>query len=65
MIVTSTKISVKPENRKEFLQTLHSLMDRIRDGQGCLGYNLYRDVENENDFVIVEEWETEADLDNH
>ena len=65
MIVTSTKISVKPENRKEFLQTLHSLIGRIRDGKGCVSYNLYRDVENENDFVIVEEWETQADLDNH
>ena len=65
MIVTSTKISIKPENHKEFLQTLNSLIGRIRGGKGCLGYNLYRDVENDNDFVIVEEWETQADLDNH
>ena len=65
MIVSSTKISVKPENRKEFLQTLNSLMAKTRHGKGCLSYNLYQDVENKNDFVIVEEWETEADLDSH
>jgi quinol monooxygenase YgiN len=65
MIVSSTKISVIPENRKEFLQTLHSLINRIRNEQGCVSHNVYQDVEDENAFIIIEEWETQADLDNH
>ena len=65
MIVTSMKIRVKPDNRKEFLQTLNSLMERIRGGKGCIGYNLYQDSDSENDFIIVQEWETQADLNEH
>jgi quinol monooxygenase YgiN len=65
MIVSSTKISVIPENRKEFLQTLLSLIDRVRSEKGSISHNVYQDVEDENAFVIIEEWETQADLDNH
>ncbi len=65
MIVSNTKISVKPENRKEFLQTLNSLIGKVRHGKGCVSYNLYQDVENENAFILIEEWETQSDLDNH
>jgi quinol monooxygenase YgiN len=65
MIVSNTKISVIPENRKEFLQTLHSLIDSVRSEQGCVSHNVYEDVEDENSFIIIEEWETQADLDNH
>ena len=65
MIVSSTKISVPPENLKEFLQTLHSLIGRIRHERGCVSYNLYQDVESEEAFILNGEWETKADLDNH
>jgi quinol monooxygenase YgiN len=65
MIVSSTKISVPPENRKEFLQTLHPLIDRVRQEKGCIRYEVYQDVENENTFILVEEWEAQADLDEH
>lgn len=65
MIVSSTKISVIPENRKEFLQTLVSLIGRVRNEKGCVSHNVYQDVEDENAFIIIEEWETQADLDNH
>jgi quinol monooxygenase YgiN len=65
MIVSSTRISIPPENRKEFLQTLNPLMGRIRNEKGCIRYNVYQDVENANDFMFIEEWETQADLDEH
>ena len=65
MFVWSTKINVAPENRKEFLQTLHLLIGRIRHEKGCVRYNVYQDVENENAFILIEEWETQADLDKH
>ncbi len=65
MMVSSTKISVQPENRKELLQTLQMLLGRIRQEKGCIKCNVYQDVENENAFIFIEEWETEADLDKH
>ena len=65
MFVSSTKIAVPYENRKEFLQTLHPLIDGIRHEKGCVRYDVYQDVENENTFILIEEWETRADLDEH
>jgi quinol monooxygenase YgiN len=65
MIVSSTKIGVPPENRKEFLQTLQALIGRIRHERGCIKYNVYQDVENANAFIFIEEWETQADLYRH
>ncbi|KPK30468.1 MAG: hypothetical protein AMK69_03075 [Nitrospira bacterium SG8_3] len=65
MIVSSTVISVPSENRKEFLQTLHLLLGGIRGEQGCIKYNVYQDVENQKVFILIEEWETQADLDRH
>lgn len=65
MIITSTKIGVPSENRKEFLQTLHPLIGEIRHDKGCIRYDCYQDVENENTFVLIEEWKTQADLEEH
>ncbi len=65
MIVSSTNIRVPSENRKEFLQTLDLLIGRIRHEKGCIRYHVYQDVENQNVFIIIEEWETQADLDKH
>lgn len=65
MIVVTIRIIVHPDNRKEFLQTAKSLFDRIRNEKGCLSYRFYQDIENENAFIFVAEWETQADLDNH
>ena len=65
MIVSNTKISIPPEKRRELLQTLHSLMNRIRHEKGCVSYNFYQDVENENVFIHNGEWETQADLEKH
>jgi quinol monooxygenase YgiN len=65
MIVSSTKISVPSENRREFLQTLHPLIDRIRRDKGCIEYDVYQDVQNKDTFIVIEQWETQADLDEH
>jgi quinol monooxygenase YgiN len=41
------------------------LLDKIRHEKGCLRCNVYQDMENENAFIFIEEWKTEAHLDKH
>lgn len=65
MIVITIGMKVYPEKRKEFLQTVRALIDSIRNEKGCISYRLYQDIENENDLILVDEWETQEDLDNH
>ena len=65
MIEAIIKIEVPPEKRKELLQTFKGLLGPIRGEQGCLRCNCYVDIEAENFFCFLEEWQTHEDLDAH
>ena len=65
MNILLVKMKVRPEKRKELSQTLLSIVDQVRKESGCLHAGFYHDVENEDDFFVVEEWATEKDSDNH
>jgi quinol monooxygenase YgiN len=56
---------VRPEKRKEFSQTLHSIVEQVRKERGCLQAGFYHNVDNETDFLVVEEWATQKDSDDH
>jgi len=56
---------VRPEKRKELSQTLQSIVEKMRKESGCLHAGFYQDTENENDFLVVEEWATQKDSDDH
>ncbi len=65
VIVNTTRITVPPENRGEFFQTIRPLLDPIRNEKGCLGYRFYVDVTDENSTVLIGEWESQEDWANH
>lgn len=56
---------MRPEKRKELTQTLQSIVERVRQESGCLHAGFYQDVENEKHFLVIEEWATQRDSDNH
>jgi len=58
-------MNVRPEKRKELRQTIRSILQEVRKENGCVDSNFYRNAENENDFVLVETWETRKILDDH
>ena len=62
MIVNSTRITVPPEKRTEFLQTIGRLMEPIKRAKGCRTLDFYLDAADENSTLLVSEWETETDL---
>ena len=65
MILVRMKMTVLPVKRKEFLQTIQALVPSIRKEKGCIKCSACQDIENENTFRLIEEWETQQDLDNH
>ena len=65
VFVNTTRVNVYPENRKEFCQTIQSLLAPLRSEQGCLMYSFYQEAGDENSFVLIGEWETRADWDLH
>ena len=65
MILAFIKMNARPEKRKEILQTIQSIVAQMRKENGCVDSNFYQNAENENNFVLIEEWETRNALDDH
>ncbi|MFO7666812.1 MAG: antibiotic biosynthesis monooxygenase family protein [Desulfobacterales bacterium] len=63
--VMITIMNVLPEKQKEMLQTLLSLTQPSAKGKGCTRYGIYRDIEDENVFNLISEWETRQNLDHY
>ena len=62
MVVSTTRITVRPEKRREFLQTVKRLVEPIKLARGCLTFRFYIDAADENSSLLLGEWETESDL---
>ena len=65
MIIIRTFINALPEKHKEVLQTLVSLIKPSGKEKGCLSYAIFHDIENENVYNLISEWNTSEDLDRH
>src|SRR5258705_4775659 len=65
MIVSTSRITVYPEKRGEFLQTVAQLLKPSKGSRGCLTFRLYVDVTDENSSLLMSEWETESDLNDY
>ena len=65
MITVITKMTVRTEKHREFVQTIQTMVDPSRRQNGCLCRDFYQDRQNENSFLLLEEWETSEDLDHH
>ncbi len=65
MILATLRMIVQPERRSDLLETMREMLEPARVERGCLSYRLYEDVENRNAFVLLEEWETQEDLERH
>jgi quinol monooxygenase YgiN len=65
LVITFVRMSVRSEKRKELSQTLLSIVEQVRKESGCLHAGFYENVDNETDFLVVEEWATQKDSDDH
>jgi quinol monooxygenase YgiN len=65
MIISRAIMNALPEKQKEVLQTLLSLIDPLGKEKGCLACGIYSDIEDENVFNLISEWETRQHLDQY
>lgn len=49
----------------EQVQAFHAIVDIVLAEKGCLQYELTQSIDDENQFVLLERWESRADLDAH
>jgi len=65
MVLNTSSVTIYPEKRAEFFQTMTQLLKLLNDTAGCRAFRLYVDVADENSSLIISEWETETDLNNY
>ena len=65
MIIVRITMTARPEKRKEVMQTLLSMMEPTLQEKGCLSYQVFQGIEDENVFNLIKEWKTLEDLDRH
>ena len=59
------KIVVKQYKVDEFVDSLRALLPEFRKEKGCLDYCVYKDLDEEQAFCIVAEWETYEAMQKH
>ena len=62
MIVNTTRITLNPEKRSEFFQTVSHLLGKVKRPKGCRQFHLYVDTRDENSSLLMSEWDSESDL---
>ena len=65
MIVINAEFYIVPEQKKQFLDEISELIQESRKEEGCLSYQLYEAVTDENNFVMVEKWENQQAIELH
>jgi quinol monooxygenase YgiN len=65
MIVFSLSVLVPQSRHTDFLKSVGALLEPTRVVPGCIGCRLYTDFEDPDAFTLVEEWASQAALDQH
>lgn len=65
MVFLIIRMKVPAAKRKELSQALTSLIAFIRTEKGCRRCDFCRNMEDENELHILEQWDTREDLNSH
>ena len=65
MIVVIGRVMTDAARREELMRIGQALARASRAEQGCISYRFYEDTEAEDEFVFVEEWESQEALQRH
>ncbi|MDY9923579.1 putative quinol monooxygenase [Methanobacterium sp.] len=65
MIIVTATITAKPTKRDEIISKSQDLIKSTRLEPGCISYDLYASIEDENVLIMLEKWENREVLDVH
>jgi quinol monooxygenase YgiN len=65
VIILRITLNVLPEKQKEVMQTLLSMIEPTGKEKGCLSYDVFLDMEDNNVFSLIEDWENREYLEHH
>lgn len=65
MIIIHAIFQVDPAKQQSFLEEIRPLIHSSREESGNISYDLYKDIEKENVYTMVEVWKDEAAVASH
>jgi quinol monooxygenase YgiN len=65
MIVVIGRVSTDADKREELVRIGETVAAASRAETGCISYRLYEATDLENEFVFVEEWQSDEALQQH
>ena len=65
MIIIHAIFQVDPAKQQSFLEEIRLLIHSSREESGNISYDLYKDIEKENVYTMVEVWKDEAAVASH
>ncbi|MDX6583134.1 MAG: hypothetical protein QOI10_2318 [Solirubrobacterales bacterium] len=65
MLIVIGRAACAPENRDELIEVMRWMQTESRQEPGCMGYGFHESVEQPNEFVAVELWESKEALQTH
>ncbi|TPR41948.1 antibiotic biosynthesis monooxygenase [Apilactobacillus micheneri] len=63
MITNNVRLTIDSNKRAEYLSFIDDLVNKSLKDKGNLLYAHYQDINDENQYLILEHWENQAALD--
>jgi quinol monooxygenase YgiN len=65
VVIVIIKLNARSEKYLELKQSLLAMIEPTRKEKGCLGHNIFQDIENDNGFSLIQMWQSRDDLDDY
>lgn len=65
MIKVIARSTIKEGTLNKVLDIYQELVEETRREKGCISYELYQELNNENELTLIEEWLSLNDLEDH
>ena len=65
MVLSTIRMTIPAEKQNDALRIIRSIVMHSRDDPGCLGYYLYKDIEDSNVLMLQGKWISEENLNLH
>ncbi len=65
LIAVIAEFHLKPEHHDQGVATLRGLIEPSRNDKGCVYYDLFKDHDKENTYIMMETWASREEWHEH
>ena len=65
MVQAFLRLKFGPQNQDKAVEIINFILERIQVESGCVSCHFYQDTSSKGVFLLLQEWESRADLERH